>query len=272
MSEILFPAISLGLLGLLFGVVLGFASKKFVVKVDKKQENIRQCLPGANCGGCGYSGCDAYAKAVYEGKAEINLCIPGGKKVANSLGKVVGRKVSGVKARKIAFVRCQGICERTKNKSEYYGIRDCIDAYLTPGHGSKACTYGCTGYGTCVKVCKFDAIHVEHGVAVVDESKCTGCGECAAECPKGIIDMRAEKRSVRLTCSSQNRGADVKNNCAYGCIGCGLCMRSCPAQAITMESNLPKIDYSKCYGCEACGICTDKCPTKAMKKFVEKKK
>ena len=269
MMEILYSALILGLLGLAFGIILGFASKKYSVKVDETAGKIRKCLPGANCGGCGYSGCDAYAKAVFEGKAKLNLCVPGGKNVSDAIGNVLGKKVKNTQVKKVAFVKCQGICERTKNKSEYYGIRDCIDAYLTPGHGSKACSFGCTGYGTCVKACKFDAIHIEHGIAVVDESKCTGCGECAAACPKKIIDMMTEKRTVRLTCASQNKGGDVKNNCAYGCISCGLCMRSCPAHAIKMDSNLPVIDYSICYGCDTCGTCVDKCPTKAMKRFIK---
>lgn len=91
--SILYAALSLGALGLIFGILLGFASKKFKVEVDPKIPAIRESLPGANCGGCGFAGCDAYADAVVNEGVKPNLCTVGGASVSEKLGEILGVSV-----------------------------------------------------------------------------------------------------------------------------------------------------------------------------------
>ena len=83
--NIILASLSLGVLGLVFGILLGFASKAFEVKVDPKIPMLRECLPGANCGGCGFAGCDAYAEGIVLENAKLNLCSVGGSSVAEKI-------------------------------------------------------------------------------------------------------------------------------------------------------------------------------------------
>jgi ferredoxin len=124
-----------------------------------------------------------------------------------------------------------------------------------------ACPSACLGYGSCVAACKFDAIHVVDGVAVVDTDKCVACGACAAACPKGLIDMVPAKQMVFIKCNNTQKGADTRTACDIGCIGCTLCAKKCPKEAITITNFLAKIDYSKCVNC---GLCATVCPRKLI--------
>ncbi|NEZ47176.1 Fe-S cluster domain-containing protein [Clostridium niameyense] len=260
MNEILFPILSLGGLGLVFGVLLGYASKKFAVKVDPKVPLIRDCLPGANCGGCGFAGCDAYAQAVAEGTAKPNCCSVGGSEVAGKVAEIMGASVEDSEPLK-AFVKCNGDCEKAKKRGNYYGDIDCQEASVLPGAGDKACSYGCLGYGSCVKACQFDAIHVKDGIAQVDPEKCVGCGACVKACPRSIIELKPLSSVVRVACNSKDTLKAVKDVCSVGCISCKLCERNCPKEAISFENNLPVVDKEKCVKCL---ICVKKCPTGAL--------
>lgn len=258
--EIIKPVISLGGMGLLFGVGLAFASKKFGVEIDPKVEAIRGVLPGANCGACGYPGCDGFAEAVAVGVAPANGCTPGGATVAEKIGKILGVELDS-KERKIARVLCQGGCDKAIDKYHYEGIEDCAAANLVLG-GPKGCEFGCMGLGSCVRACPFDAIHInENGIAEVDEDKCTGCGKCVEACPKSLIEMIPESSQVRVLCKSEDKGKDVKSVCQVGCIGCRICEKACKFDAIHVENNLAKIDYDKCVNCM---LCAEKCPTNAI--------
>ncbi|TDT61136.1 RnfABCDGE type electron transport complex subunit B [Fonticella tunisiensis] len=262
--DIIKPVLSLGGLGVTFGVLLGYASKKFAVEVDPRVTNIRECLPGANCGACGYAGCDAYAQAVVDGAAPPNSCAVGGAPVAERIGEILGLKVEAVE-KKVAFVKCNGNCNVTKEKYKYYGVQNCRDAAAIPGGGPKTCSYGCLGLGDCVKVCEFGALRVENGVAVVDEEKCTSCGRCVNVCPKGLINIVPVAKKVRVQCNSLDPGKEVRQNCSVGCIGCRMCERACQFGAIDFANNLAKVNYEKCTQCQAC---VQKCPTKAIKLIV----
>lgn len=261
MEALLFPILSLGGLGLIFGVILGYASKRLSVEVDPKIPLVRAALPSANCGGCGFAGCDAYSEAVVLDGVALNLCTVGGSTAAEKLGVILGACVDTTAPKK-AFVKCQGTTTIARQKYNYVGPQNCLDAANLPGGGPKGCIYGCLGLGSCVKVCPFDSIHVINDIAVVDETTCTGCGICIKTCPKHVIELTPLSKRVRVTCTSKLKGVlDVKTNCSLGCIACGSCERNCPEKAIALVNNLPVIDYEKCI---QCGICAEKCPTKAI--------
>lgn len=98
----------------------------------------RRCeaLPGNNCGGCGYPGCDGAAAAVVKGEAPISVCPVGGSPVAAAIGAIMGQE-AGAQERRKAVVRCAGTCDVAKNKYEYTGARDCSYAGFVPGGGEE---------------------------------------------------------------------------------------------------------------------------------------
>lgn len=262
-KELLFPILSLGGLGLLFGILLGYASKKFHVDVDERVTLIKDCLPGANCGGCGYAGCDAYAQAVVDGAAAPNCCSIGGTAAAEKIGEIMGMKVEASEPIK-AYVKCIGTCDSAKQKGIYYGDMDCQEATVIPGGGAKSCSFGCLGLGSCVNACQFDAISIIDGVANVNSNLCTGCGACVKACPKDIIELKPLSEVIRVACNSKDKLKAVKDVCNAGCLSCGLCVRTCPNKAITLVNNLPVIDKEKCTLCMAC---IEKCPTKVLQAY-----
>ena len=259
-TGIIIAAAVVGILGILIGIFLGIASEKFKVEVDEKEILVRNELPGNNCGGCGYAGCDALAKAIAAGQAEVGACPVGGASTAEKIGAIMG-VAGGTAEKKVAFVKCKGTCDKTKVQYNYYGVDDCKKVSVVPGAGEKACTYGCMGYGSCVKACAFDAIHVVDGVAVVDKEKCVACGKCVSSCPNHLIELVPYKAEHLVQCSSHDKGKDVKSVCESGCIGCTLCTKQCEFDAIHMENNLAVIDCEKCTNC---GKCAEKCPVKVI--------
>lgn len=249
-----------GGVGLFIGLFLGFAAKTFEVKVDERELQVRELLPGANCGGCGYPGCDGCASAIAKGEAPANVCPVANKETHKQIADVMGSNVEETDP-KVAFVKCAGTCDKTQVKYEYYGVQDCKKAALVPGKGNKKCSYGCMGFGSCVKVCAFDAIHIVNGIALVDKEKCSGCTMCTAECPNDLIEMVPAKAKTLVACSSPEKGRDVKAACSAGCIGCKLCEKACEFDAIHVNNNLAYIDYSKCTNCGKCALV---CPTKVI--------
>ncbi len=246
--------------GLLIGLFLGFAAKKFEVEVDEKELKVRELLPGANCGGCGYAGCDACAKAIAEGNAKVDVCPVANQEAYNAIADVMGT-AGEIKDKEVAFVKCAGTCDKVKLNYIYYGIKDCKKASMVPGNADKKCSYGCMGFGSCVKVCLFDAMHIVDGIAVVDKEKCTACGMCQKECPNNLIDIIPYESGTQVSCSSRNKGKDVKDACSIGCIGCKICEKQCEFDAIHVTDNLALIDYSKCTNC---GKCAAACPVKVI--------
>ena len=270
MTEILIAVGILGGLGLIFGLVLAAASKVFYVETDPRLEKLNECLPGANCGGCGYPGCGGYAEAVLNGEAPIGKCASGGNECAQAMGDIMGIKADAV-TRKVALVRCSGdryfdkqgnMVAGSKVKANYEGFKDCLAASKVGGSGPLSCKYGCLGYGSCVKACKYGAIKIVKNVAHVDEDLCVGCMACAAVCPRNLIVPVEPDRNVLIACASMAKGAVTTRSCTAGCIGCGLCKKICPKGAITIENNLARIDYSLC---DNCGLCATVCPKKLIK-------
>ena len=262
--SILSSVLVLGSLGLIFGAVLAYASKKFAVEVDPRVEGILQALPGANCGGCGFPGCGGLANAIVEGKAPINACPVGGADCSSKIGEIMG--ITAVEGeRTVAKVICKGSCITAKDKYIYEGIQDCRSANAL-NSGAKSCKYGCLGLGTCRDYCKFNAITIVDGLAIIDETKCVMCGKCMEVCPKGIIVKKSENQEIIVECNSKDFGKVVKEKCSVGCIGCGLCAKACKFEAIEFENKIAKINYDKCVKCM---VCIEKCPTKVIKGNLE---
>ncbi len=255
MKEILIPILVFIGLGVLMGVLLAVASKVFAVKKDEKTEKINECLPGANCGGCGYSGCAALAEAIAKGEATVTKCSVGGAEVAEKIASIMGVE-AGPAVRMRAQVMCSGTAKFAKKKYVYQGVDDCVAASKIGG-GDKLCPNGCIGLGTCVKACPFEAITVKEGVAVVDYTKCKGCGVCVNACPKGLIQLIPFDSKHWVGCMSADNGKTTRQYCDVGCIACKICEKNCPAEAIAVQNGVAEIDYGKCTGCD---VCVEKCP------------
>ena len=260
MTEILIAAAIVGGVGILIGVFLGLSGEKLKVEVDPKEVAVREALPGNNCGGCGFPGCDGLAAAIAKGEAPVDGCPVGGNDVAQAIAEIMGVTVEAG-AKKAAIVKCSGNCEKAKDNYVYSGVEDCYMASLANNGGPKACTYGCLGYGSCQKVCDSDAISIINGIAVIDPDKCGSCGKCVKACPKGLIEIRPVNNVAHVMCSSKDKGKAVMDVCSVGCIGCTLCEKQCEYGAIVMENNIPVIDSNKCIGC---GKCAEKCPKKII--------
>lgn len=256
---ILYAILALGGIGALAAVLLAVASKVFYVEVDQKITDVRNALPGANCGSCGFPGCDGLAKAIAAGNAPVTACPVCSSEAVEKLGEIMGVTASA-SDKKVAHVMCKGCDSLATKKYDYSGVHDCKAAVLVAG-GNKSCDKGCLGFGTCYEACEFDAIRMVDGVAVIDKEKCVSCEKCVAVCPKNIISMVPYTQDVLIECQNLDFGKAVKDVCKVGCIGCKICEKNCPFDAIKVVNNLAVIDYDKC---TQCMICTEKCPTKAI--------
>lgn len=263
-SAILTPIVTIGAMGLVFGLGLGVAAKKFAVPVDERVDNIKENLPGANCGGCGFAGCEAMAKSIATGESEINACPVCNEAQIEALAKIMGIEAN-MTEKKVAVLRCKGNMENAKQKFEYAGIATCQDAHLLGG-GPKLCSYGCLGYGSCIAQCQFGAMHMEKGLPVINRDKCVGCGACEKQCPRQVIHLVPVNSSYHVNCISKDKGKEVKAGCKVGCIGCGICVKQCEVDAIALKDNHAEIDASLCI---ACGKCSTKCPTKAISNLLD---
>ena len=260
MHPILIAVLAVTAIGLLAAVMLVVAATLFGVKEDEKYIALRECLPGANCGACGYTGCDGYAKALAsDPKVLTNLCIPGGDSCAAEIAAILGVEAADV-IEMVAVVHCNGNCDNAPSAAEFEGTSSCKSAKQVYG-GPRACAFGCLGYGDCVAVCQYNAIRVINGAAVVDPTLCTGCGLCAKACPNSIISIENALRTVHVVCSNKEKGAVARKQCKVACIGCMKCEKACPHDAIHIENNLARIDYDKC---TSCGECAAVCPTGAI--------
>ncbi len=252
-------SLTLGGLGLLMGLLLTIATKRFRVKTDKRIEEILNLLPGANCGACGFPGCAAFAEKVALGEASPINCPVSEEERRQRIAEILGREVEG-KEKEIAVSFCQGGKDKCQRRYKFSGERDCRTAALLHA-GDKSCPYACLGYGTCVSVCPFGAIEMgEDEIPKISEEKCTGCGICVKECPKSVLRLIPKTKLVYLACLSRDKGRAVRDICQVGCFSCGICIKVCPYNALKMENNLPEMDFNLCTDC---GICVHKCPTKS---------
>ncbi|MDR2486307.1 MAG: RnfABCDGE type electron transport complex subunit B [Treponema sp.] len=262
MSIVLITALFALILAFILGLALGFFQKIFAVAEDPLKGQVRACLPGANCGACGFPGCDGYAAAVAAGTAEINKCSVGGKAAAAKLAALMGGDATVIPA--VAVLACQGSKEHAPPKGDYWGIPTCRGAKLSAG-GSKLCSWGCLGFGDCTQVCQFGAISIgAGGLPHIDHDRCTGCKACIAECPQQLLrEIPKDRQGAMAVCSNRNPIKQmVKKTCKAGCMKCEACVRNCPEKCITMDRGIPVVDYAKC---NSCGTCVAKCPTKGIK-------
>lgn len=252
---LLYSVALLGIMGLILAAILAYASKRFDVFVDPKIGEIEAVLPNLNCGACGYAGCHAYAEAIASG-GEINLCKPGGKKVAAKISELM-HKATSDKEEMVAQRYCNS---GSKDKFEYKGVKTCRAASLV-NNGFKECSYSCLGLGDCERVCPTNAIKIKDNLPEIDKEKCIACEMCVKECPKNILYLAPKKSKVHVRCRSHDPGKIVVKVCSVGCIGCGVCEKNCPFDAIHVIDNLAVIDYSKC---KNCGKCVKVCPRKII--------
>ena len=249
-------------IGFLLGLLLGLFKKIFFVKTDPKIQEVRDALSGANCGGCGFAGCDSFAEAVVKGDAPVNGCVAGGASCADKIASILGSASAEVKP-KIAVLACQGNKDCALEKGFYVGVNTCKGSQLV-SQGTKKCSYGCIGFGDCVNACPFEAITMnKNGLPQIDAEKCVGCGNCAKTCPKSLFVLieKGQKRAIAKCSSRSDAKAQIRKDCSAGCFKCGLCTKKCPEGAVTLVNGLPSVDTEKC---TACGICVSSCPDKVM--------
>ncbi len=252
---------SMGGVGLILAIMLAVADKKLAVKEDPRIEKALEILPSVNCGACGFAGCSAYATALVEGKVSINECKPGGPGVTEQLASLLGIEEAETISPQVARVFCSGGIEETVKDKVYNGIKSCAAAHIVGGE--KACLDSCIGYGDCVPVCSFDAIHMnDNGLPVVDLAKCTGCGECVKVCPRDIIGLTDYDEVVHVYCRSKDRAPVVRKSCKAGCIACKLCEKDDDTGSVKVFDNLAVIDYSVN---KAPVRSTVRCPTKVIR-------
>lgn len=246
------------LIAVVLTVCILLITKLCKTKSDKKAEEILNCLAGANCGGCGFSGCAAFAEKLSKGEAELTSC-----RVTNAEGKQKIARILGVpySAAKevISVCRCHGGLH-AKDRFTYAGAIDCHEKNKLAG-GGKVCEAGCLSLGNCVRTCPESAISLPDRCALVDPDRCTACGACLRACPKGLFALIPADAKVYIACSSHERGKAVLDACEFGCIACGKCAKTCPSGAIEMVENLPVIDYEKCI---KCGKCAEACPRRTI--------
>ena len=263
MDGIMTPVLLVAVIGLVCSGLLVFASKVFHVDVDERIGLVREALPGANCGGCGFAGCDDYAaNLVADESLPCTMCSPGGAGTAEAIAEILGRSAGSAEP-EVAQVMCNGTCDASRTVYEWEGMSSCKGAkgwFTSPN----SCMFGCIGLGDCAEACQFDAIGVVDGVAKVNRENCVACGACVGVCPQRIINLVPVKNQVFVLCSSQDKGAVARKNCDNACIGCMKCTKVCNFDAIRVEENLARIDVEKC---KSCGLCAVECPTGAINSF-----
>jgi electron transport complex protein RnfB len=259
LPELIIPALILGGFALISSTGLLIASKKFYVYEDPRIEEVNELLPGANCGGCGFAGCYAYAENAVNTMSLDKTCPVADSETMEAIGKALGLEVK-VGEKQVASLMCKGTTQNCKPAMDYRGIQDCW-AMMLVGDSNKACSFTCLGLESCVLACNFDAMRIEDSIVVIDDEKCVGCGNCIPACPKDLLHLRPVSKTVTVSCFNTDKGADARKACAVACIGCLKCVKVCEFEAVQVNDFLAKIDYEKC---TLCNKCVEACPTNAI--------
>lgn len=248
-------------LGLTAAAILAVASRVFYVEEDPRVEAILDVLPSANCGGCGYAGCEGYAVAVLnDPSVSASLCVAGSVETSIAVGDLTGKAVSATDPL-LSFRRCDKLAGNVALRYEYQGMPSCAAATLLRG-GVDVCSWSCLGFGDCVQVCPFSAMKTEGGLVHVLSEKCTGCGICVKACPRNSLELIPRRARIAVFCATKDKLRAVMDVCEVGCINCGKCVKSCPAKAISTVDSRIEVDHAKClsYGPECQEICVKDCP------------
>ncbi|MDR0339259.1 MAG: Fe-S cluster domain-containing protein [Desulfovibrio sp.] len=250
-------------------VILALASQLLKVEENPKIEGVTEVLPGANCGGCGFAGCEAYAAAVVTNPdIPANLCVVGGAETSDKVGQISGKAVAAGEP-VVSFRRCSRVEGHVKAKFDYVGTSTCASAALLEG-GPFMCAWACLGLGDCMRACPFDAMYIANGMVEIIASKCVSCGQCAKVCPRSILQLIPRRARVMNPCATREKLKSVSDVCDVGCINCLKCLKACPADAISYEKRRIEIDHIACleFG-PACGqVCVNSCPRGIMRSRV----
>lgn len=254
--------VSLMGLGLIASVVLAIASKIFAVEENPKVEALTEALPGANCGGCGYASCEAYATAlVLENTVPTTLCVVGDSCLPSTLASISGKEAGDV-TKQIAFRHCSKVEGNVATTYMYHGYSSCT-SISTFDKGFDACKYSCLGLGDCVGACPFNAMEIVNGLVTIYKDACTGCNTCVEICPRDVLTLAPITARVNILCSTQDKAKNVMSVCEVGCISCSKCIKACPANAVSFDQyNRIRIDHKSCiaYGSTCNEACVDSCP------------
>ena len=255
-DTLIYTIIVISSIGAISAIVLFIVSQKFQVFEDPRIDEVEALLPSSNCGSCGYAGCRAFAEVCVASDNLSHLSCPvGGSDTMHSVANFLGLDAVSVTLR-TATIRCNGTCENRPKTSKYEGVATCAAIAALYG-GETDCQYGCLGFGDCVPVCLFDAIHMNPntGLPEVDDVKCNACGACVDACPKMLIELRKQMpkyRKVYVACMNKDKGPVASQACKVACTGCKKCFQVCTFEAIEMGNNLAFIDSAKCTLCRKC--------------------
>jgi Na+-translocating ferredoxin:NAD+ oxidoreductase subunit B len=267
MNEILIAIVGMAVLGMIWGVILAIVNKVFHVDENPLIEKVIDCLPGANCGACGFAGCAAFGDAIVEKEIDPALCPVANSESRQAVAAVLGREVVEPEVKLVAKVFCSGARGVVEERAEYSGLATCAAEHITNG-GTKSCMYGCLGFADCVRVCPFDAMKMVDGLPVIDEEKCTSCAKCLAACPRDLLKLIAVDQNLFVLCSSLDSGAIARKVCKVSCIGCKICEKKVDNSVFTVENFLATVDYEKAKEADETQVneIIEKCPQKIITK------
>jgi Na+-translocating ferredoxin:NAD+ oxidoreductase subunit B len=251
----------MAMLGTALAIVLAVADRKLAVQEDVRIDQVEDMLPKANCGACGTPGCRSFAEAVVSGKLAPGKCTVNSGEMTAQIAQFLGVD-AGAEEKRVARLACAGGKHVARQRAQYEGLQTCRAAALISG-GGKGCAWGCLGLSDCAVVCEFGAITMDaHGLPMVDEAKCTACGDCVEVCPKGLFSLHPVSHRLWVACKNLSLGEEAEAECEVACTGCARCAMDAPAGLITMQNNLAVVDYT--LNAQASQQPLQRCPTGAI--------
>jgi len=239
--------------------LLVLANRKLYVYEDPRIDLVEEMLPAANCGACGLPGCRPFAEALVKGEVLPAKCTVSSDDGRSAIAEFLGVDV-GAQQKRVARRACAGGTNVARNRARYDGLLSCRAATQVAG-GGKGCFWGCLGLADCFEVCDFDAIRMNrYGLPVVDEAKCTACGDCVEACPKDLFELHPANHRLWVACKSLEAGDELVEDCEVACTACGRCAADAPG-LISMQNNLPVIDYTRNHNTQ---VPIQRCPTGAI--------